>query len=128
MRRPLIAAAGLVLVAALGAGCDPEPGPGTKDRQPPATPDASTVAANVRNLCDFFYTRPLEVLGTPQAEGNVTFLAGQPGIPAVLRTDAIGYYDGGFGGRPDTDERRQILERRYSGIITDCRRAGWLPA
>lgn len=126
MRHLTAAVVVCVMLATAVGGCGDRPG--TRDRRPPASPDASTVAANVKNLCDFFHGRPLEVLGTPQAEGNVTFLAGQPGVGATLRTDAVGYYDGGFGGRPDTDEHRAVLAGRYGAIIADCRRAGWTPA
>ena len=125
MRR-IIAAVALVAGLVLAAGCDPqsppERGP-VKTSSPSAASPQQRIEA-IKALCDFFAVRPLEVLGTPGAEGNVTLLAQQPGVPPSLATRAVAYYDGGYGGKPDTDARRREQDRRYTELLSACRQAG----
>lgn len=102
------------------AGCQDA----ASEREAPPTLSASERAEDVKQLCDFFATRPLEVLGTPQAEGNVTLLAAEPGVSTELRTLAKAYYDGGYGGKPDTPARKEAQEGRYLRVLAACRNAG----
>lgn len=116
----IITTAGAVALLLALTACEPAVEP----RPTLPTLSASQVAADVKGLCDFFATRPLEVLGTAAAEGNVTLLSDAKGVPLYLRDTARGYYDGGFGGRPDTAEHKAVLERRYELVMRDCRAAG----
>lgn len=117
--RTIATLAALALTLPAAACAQPERGP----VRTPSVDVLSADPARVRELCDFFATRPLEVLAEPAAQGNVNLLAERPGVPLNLTRTAHGYYADGITA-PDTAEHRNILTTRYETVLASCRNAG----
>lgn len=98
---------------------------GRTSPRPPAPTVFTTRTDHVKDLCDYFFTRPLETLGTEGAQGEVNLLAGATGIPAALAGRAHDFYAGGIT-RPDTSAHRETLDARYKAVMRACRDAGWV--
>jgi hypothetical protein len=104
-----VAVAGIGLLVACGIG-NKNPGPASTTVMP-----HPTNAANIKNICDFFYTRAIETLQTDNAHGNATTLAARAGVPRDIRNAVESFY-----GTTDT-------KAGYATVITTCEKEGWKP-